>query len=884
MALLSYPIFLKSGETFDLRNLYSSTGAFDFDADFTAPTWLSIENSFDLTVGSNAVSETTPVLVKLDDGEDFYCVVDPATPPSLRVDLDELNMLTNSSYDLFLIVQNADTITFESGQTQPTGSSLSDGVFTIGTANGTAYFTATNDDGDIDFSIKINTVQARRNLDEFSDTKRTRVEISGIDVSDDFLELSGISESLDAISLTDFRINDATLALSSDNTNDYQYNAGVANNFWETNSLNAGGYQESVNIFDEYLVNDVWVSHVVFSGVILRATENLEQTQVSLICVDISSRLRNRRIEDFGTREKWAVLTTESTESDAQAVYIPEETLLPIQPETARAWQGSDAITIRRSGVPSEGPTPIDTTAQVTPSALITHRLLSDPPLLNFKTQPRSETLQRLASQLAIGAGTAYQVNIDVDAIDLDAPYILNLGNVSFDIEKTRTTRPIVDWAYDPTNHRILMLLSSDRAGQTSFEPKLGDMLVSLDLETDRYTLLRTFDAGVVVRRIARRDANNYYILSIDEIYQYNTDTDTLTERVGASDIDQGNMISTKPYPFTITGDSTETFLSLKGEFKCIGDTLYFRSWLVGLTPEGLRRAGVWELDTTGAPTLLMHSGLLTSRIRDATFDINADGEIVMVITRNNPDNTDGDLLRIRRRLTDGTFETLFDGLAGSAPAYVHECLRHGDYLYLILSTATGTPYTNLYRYDLTTGTGTTITRIRITRWLNQEDGGVHLFEHDGAVHFMYNLPFYTRGDTITEDALGSVNRIESDGSVTRLGNLWHDAETPWAYSMLDPLSIGEDIHFVMGYGDLGSRSDLFEDDSDASNPENFLHLLYTKDLEYVIANADFSGSPYGALSELARLVNATLSFEQNIVHIRDRNVLRAETDGNTGI
>ena len=53
-------------------------------------------------------------------------------------------MKANSTYDLHQIVDADESIALQSGETQPTGSSLSaNGIFTIGTTAGTARFTAT---------------------------------------------------------------------------------------------------------------------------------------------------------------------------------------------------------------------------------------------------------------------------------------------------------------------------------------------------------------------------------------------------------------------------------------------------------------------------------------------------------------------------------------------------------------------------------------------------------------------------------------------------------------------------------------------------------------------------------------------------------------------
>ena len=160
MSILRFPIFANNGDTIALRDLYTGS-SFSFDTEFTAPAWLTLNASNELVIAQNAVSVETPILIKLNLGRCFYLVVSPKTTPRVREDATELAMRANSTFDLSLIVENADTITFQAGQTQPFGSSIENSVFKVTTTGGIAYFTATNDAGRKNFEIRIHIVQAR---------------------------------------------------------------------------------------------------------------------------------------------------------------------------------------------------------------------------------------------------------------------------------------------------------------------------------------------------------------------------------------------------------------------------------------------------------------------------------------------------------------------------------------------------------------------------------------------------------------------------------------------------------------------------------------------------------------------------------------------------
>ena len=362
-----------------------------------------------------------------------------------------------------------------------------------------------------DFEANIVVVQMP-DPDNFSDTFTYRVEISGIDVSDDLLELPEVRQSLDAVEINEYKPDNISLTLSSDNTNNYYYNDGVANNFWESNSLNAAGFQEPIEVFVDSDVNGTVIPHLLFSGVILENVADLEQTSVQLTCVDASLSLSNTTVEAFGTLEKWDALRQQSDEATNVGVYIPETSLSPMQTRGASAWSNRTALTLRDFALPSEG-MPISNAGYLTGSVLETSGgFLASQPLLKFLAQHRSETVRFLIDQIALNQ-SVHNVEVDLPAQTLDDPYILNRGSVPYSAENARVTRRLTDWVYDPTNERVLMLL-----GQS--EGHIADILVQYDVERDSYRTLYTFDKDVKAHRIARRTATDYYILTSGAITQ----------------------------------------------------------------------------------------------------------------------------------------------------------------------------------------------------------------------------------------------------------------------------------------------------------------------------------------------------------------------------
>ena len=513
-------VFADEGRTVDLTQFAPDAKRIVFDVGYDKPPYLSINSSNELVITSNAVTETSPVLVKLkainyidateDESFQFYLVIQQAQRPIVR-NVSELTMRAHSSYNLFDLVPDADLMSFRSGRTQLAGSSLSNGLLTIGTEGGTAHFTARRGSRSSHFQINIHVVQESSPAN-FSDKFRHKVLIAGIDVSADISQFPSVSASIDAILLNEYRANETTLSLKSNNTNNFRYNDDIPDNFWQTNTLNPAGFNERIEIFIESLVDGSYKSHLLFSGVIVRSVANISNAAVQLQCVDTTTELRNTRVQDFGTLQKWSVLRQQSDEASFEGIYVPDNSLLPMQVGTGKAWHDRTKLTIRDLRLPSEGK-PLADTAYMTDSDLRTSGgFLDNPPLMRFMGQHRSEDVRFLVNQIALNKNI-YNAEIDLPPAELENPFILNRGSVAFSVENTRIQRLLTDWVYDSTNDRILMLLSNPEA-------HIADLLVQYNLSSDAYRVLYTFDKDIKVHRIARRNSTNYYILSSNAISQ----------------------------------------------------------------------------------------------------------------------------------------------------------------------------------------------------------------------------------------------------------------------------------------------------------------------------------------------------------------------------
>ena len=278
--------------------------------------------------------------------------------------------------------------------------------------------------------------------------------------------------------------------------------------------------------------------------------------------------------------------------------------------------------------------------------------------------------------------------------------------------------------------------------------------------------------------------------------------------------------------------------------------------------------------------------------------------------------------LIIERRTSGGVVSTVFSDtqalstltdLDDTGGAYLgcHECVFHNNHLYILAQigrvdvdgsevspSRTKAAGMVLYRCNVTAGSPSLTV---IDRWDFVQLAGCNLTVHDGAVHFTEqpsaatafkpinpDLDGYwtdderkeTMGYNIVEEALGALKKINNSGEVESLGNVWY-TDRPFNVFPTRMLSISGDLHLCAAYGNL---DELLRFNSLASQQGNVVHIVYGRTLHYVLPTFQPNGrSIYAALAGLAKSVNATLSFEKNVIMITDRRPFRALTDGATG-
>lgn len=134
-------------------------------------------------------------------------------------------------------------------------------------------------------------------------------------------------------------------------------------------------------------------------------------------------------------------------------------------------------------------------------------------------------------------------------------------------------------------------------------------------------------------------------------------------------------------------------------------------------------------------------------------------------------------------------------------------------------------------------------------------------------------------GYNVLPESLGALKRVNSSGEVENLGNAWF-TDRPYNVFPTRMLSIDDALHLCVGYG---NGDEILRYNSPPSQADNMVHIVYGNTLHYVVPRFSPTGSVYAALADLAKRVNATLSFEKNVIMISDRRPYRAVTEGATG-
>lgn len=927
---LIYPIFVNEGDSIDVTKYITGAERLAWDIEYEPPDYLTL-NGMDIDIASNAVTSETAVEVKLkafnrrgftdDNNFKFYIVIRQNTAPVVEI-VQNISMPPNSSFDVSQLVDAADSYTSLS---RPSGSTFSGSLLSIGTVGGNVRIRATKDG--LNSTIQFNVDVIRRpTAADYSDIFRYRLEIAGIDVTDDLQQdpYPEISNTLDPVNVNEYIVNNATLKL--DYRNGY-YNYDTPDNFWSANNLNQNGYLEPVKLYVESLVNGIWISNLLFVGLILETIESINDDLITVNCVDSSYILKSAQSKGRGI-QKYAE-SFEGSQESYEGVYDIEEYILPISEGSAEAWAGTDKLDVKTTRNPSEGVN-IDNSAYVSRSQILTQGgRLDSVPFLKFRTGNRYKDTTFSVKELS-KVGKIFNPDNQIIKPELGYDFIQNKGNIQFNTQNTRITHIPQDWVYDSSNEKVYILLMNPTIGYK-------DILVEHDIESDRQTIIKEFDDDITCTQFSTSDGNTFYIMtttSIEldrslfpvpkdnpevvnrydaallaetKIVRYVKSTDTTSDFVDSNDEQRPQVgmhyhvgFANELRSFNYEGIVPEN----RSSFEVINNQLYYRYW----REEGF---GVARVSSAGTVTeLTRRTSFGYNNHLNFAFDVDSSRNTYMVYFES---TVTGSTIKVRRITNGGTESELYTETRtlteltdlsddGGWVSGIYEVLHDNGDLYIIAGIGHTEIYYDasdvelktrserkgagcvLYKLDLSdTASGLQV----IDKYDFIQSGIRSLTVHKNAIHYIespsVSYKYAEFNPDLTEDDLdtninqdlGKLKRLDSSDEVEDLGNLWYST-LPYKSTNMPMLIIDDELHCIMSFGD---NSGILTSESESSRNDNFQWIKYGNKIDYIISGIA-SGNAYDSLVDIAKKTNSLFLFKQNRISLVDKDPYRALLNG----
>ena len=929
-----YPIFVNEGDTIDVTKYVSYMTKLVWDKGYTPPDYISISGTGIVIARNTGLKEETAIEIKVkafnkhgatdDNNFKFYIVIKKAAAPIVD-DVKNVSMPPHSEFDVRPLVDAADSF---SSLTLPTGASFSGSVIRIGATGGAVSIRATKDGLNAVINFNVDIIRKSTSAD-YSDVFRYRLEIAGIDVTEDLQQdpYPEVSNTLDPVNVNEYIVNNATLKL--DNLNGY-FNGETANNFWSTHSLNPNGYLEPVQLFIESLVNGVWISNLLFVGIILETIESINSDLITLNCVDSSFLLKNRQSKGGGI-EKYA-RSLRSQRQSYEGIYNFEESVLPISEGSAQAWSGDTKLTIKTTRNPSEGVN-IDDSAYAGRSQILTQGgRLDSVPLAKFRTPHRYRNTTFSVNELS-KVGKIFNPDNQISNPDLGYDFIQNKGNIQFNTQNTRITHIPQDWVYDSTNQKIYILLSNPGVGYS-------DILVEHDIASDSQTILKEFDDDITCTQIASSDGNIFYIMTTTsinldrslypvpedntevisrydplngakpKILKYVRTSGRVSDFVGGS-ASQLPLIAVHYHVGFSNGVRTFDWESIvpenRASFRLHNNQLYYRYW----REEGF---GVARVTSGGAITeLTRRTSLSDYNYMNFAFDLDSSRNTYMVYFEGTPNSS---TIKIRKITNGGTESQLFTltktlsdltdiSKEGGWWSGIYEVKEHNGDLYFIAGVGHTDKYEDntdngvkvksqrkgascvLYKIDLSN----TSAGLQVIEKYDFVQAGIRsLTIHKNAIHYIespsVSYKFENFNTDITEtfslgldrnrnEDLGKLKRINASDEVEDLGNMWYTT-FPYRSTNMPMLSVNNELHMIMSSGKLDN---VLRTREPANRNNNFQWLKYGNKLEYVLDTIP-TGNVYNVLVDIAKKTNSLFLIQQNRISLLDKDPYRAKLNG----
>ena len=842
----------------------------------------------------------------------FYVQVKADVMPTWY-NVEKLSMRDDQEINLFEYVRDADTVEAADVDDFPDSLELENGILTASGDETSVEATLRAGTSDGFFSDKVIEIAI---VPKFADTSILNVidylvRIKGIDVTEHLVRenFPSTNKSLDWVRLNEFKRGRLTVSLYSNADNNGLFNDTNPSSFWEENGLNKSGYLNTISV-SAILENEDGTSEdiLIFEGVIFDADDSLNVGQISLNCYDSSYTLKDAQLQESirGVQKIVELTPAESSQTPAvEGVYRAETTFGEMIPKRTQAWNDASALTLKEIANLVDGATE-NNTALATAAGIQTeggylHDDVEAPLLAIVETPYRylpvaSAVEKYLKTQNPMLTAQIQEVKASGDA------HIRANGNLSYATEAGRIEKYPVDWVVDTENSKLYYLLSHP----ADF---ISDELVCRDLKTQTSQVLYRFDPGVAALKLATSDFDTFAVMLTDATdFDFSAETTADIYRSLKEGHDASISAKTQIATYQLSGNTYQTLVEKTADYRPLSALHYW----TGVSGQDFGWCGIsegdrgafgyqdddllyrWAKDANFGVAQVASDGTVSARFTETkddyfnylnfAFDIASDDTFFAFASGDDRSST----LTIKKRVgsTTATIFTktldFFDlndlDYTGNAWLGVQELLVDGNNFYLIvpvsrngrdISTGAGVI---LYKYSIVTQQLTVIEKKDFV-----QHGVCMLTKFENQIYFAESpavtTEYASKNRNIAyqrSEAKGFLYCISaSDGKAETIGNIYFDSGV--AYNVQPPMKglvFDDDLNFVIGYG---NRRRIHPNAS-ASSPENYQWVSFGKAYRYKLPVLKKEGSILGALTELSRTINSTLSIDKNIVSIEDRH------------
>ena len=340
-----------------------------------------------------------------------------------------------------------------------------------------------------------------------------KVFLLGQDISNDVKSISDIESSLDYPEINKYRVSEASFTLTDFNNNFNPQNDSnfyVTNGGMETPAITQSGYRSPVVIQAGFVVGDTEHLDTVYSGQILTVEKNAKNGEVRITCSDLSQKLRDNPVENFGLSKQNLV---EDDGNDYHGNYPFYSGVTPISNKSVIGRRPGQTL-VRKDSLQTEGPLDEHNFEEVETGIETEGGALDQDPILEYKAPFRYRTISDIIEKL-LSANDISNSDVRPPIANNSGNYFSNVGRPGYNTESSdvgvsgndqvwRWNGFVTDMIYNSSTEDLYFLYSS-----RLYAPRI----IRHNLMTDESSIVAQGSASNEWWKFTTRDYDQFYVL-----------------------------------------------------------------------------------------------------------------------------------------------------------------------------------------------------------------------------------------------------------------------------------------------------------------------------------------------------------------------------------